>query len=202
MGAALGALRWREAIFGDDVGDAYAAAWREDAEGFCEDARLVGAEVDDAVGDDDVDGLIVEGEVLDGAEVEGGVEDARLGGVGVGELEHLVGHVDAVGVTGGANAAGGEDDVNAAAGAEVEDAFAFSKFRDGHGVAAAKADRLRGHGELDEVGSVIEGGAEDLAFAVGEGGAAVVGDDAERGLCVVVADFFADVAHGASLRYR
>ena len=48
------------------------------------------------------------------------VLDAGLGLVGAGEVEHLVGHVEAVGGAGRADAAGGEQDVDAAAGAEVE----------------------------------------------------------------------------------
>ena len=48
----------------DDVGDGEAAAGLEDAEGFGEDAVLVGGEVDDAVGDDDVDGVVGQRDVL------------------------------------------------------------------------------------------------------------------------------------------
>jgi hypothetical protein len=39
----------------DDVGDGEATAGLEDAEGFAQDAVFIGGEVDDAVGDDDVD---------------------------------------------------------------------------------------------------------------------------------------------------
>ena len=52
------------------------------------------------------------------------VLDAGLGLVGAGEVEHLVGHVEAVGGAGRADAAGGEQDVDAAAGAEVEHGLA------------------------------------------------------------------------------
>ena len=43
------------------------------------------------------------------------VFDAGLALVFAGEGEHLVGHVEAVGFAGGADAAGGEEDVDAAA---------------------------------------------------------------------------------------
>jgi hypothetical protein len=42
----------------DDIGDCQTAAGPEDAEGFTEDAILVARQIDDAVGDDDVDGVV------------------------------------------------------------------------------------------------------------------------------------------------
>ena len=83
-------------------------------------------------------------------------------GVGEGQGEHLVGHVQPVGLAGGADAAGGEQDVDAAAGAEVEHAFAFVEVGDGERVAAAEGggDGVGGQG-VALVGGV-EGGAEVL----------------------------------------
>ena len=66
--------------------------------------RLVGGEVDDAVGDDDVDARVGERDLLDVALDELGVVDAGLGGVGPCEREHLVGHVEADRAPAGADA--------------------------------------------------------------------------------------------------
>jgi hypothetical protein len=48
------------------------------------------------------------------------VGDAGLVGVAAGQCEHLVGHVQSVGLAGGSDPTGGQEYVDAAAGAEVE----------------------------------------------------------------------------------
>ena len=65
-----------DAFIGGDVADAQAAAGAQDPERLGEDARLVGGQVDDAVGDDDVDLLVGQGDVLDVAVQEAGIGDA------------------------------------------------------------------------------------------------------------------------------
>ena len=124
---------------GDDVGDGEAAAGLEHAGGLAQHLRLVGREVDDAVGEDDVDGVGRQRDRLDVALEPVHVLDARLRLVGAGEVEHLVGHVEAVGGAGGADAAGGEQDVDPAAGAEVEHGLALVQL--GHGGRVAAAER-------------------------------------------------------------
>src|SRR5690348_18074745 len=62
----------------DNIGDGEAAAGLEDAKGFAEDLILVGGKIDDAIGDDDVDGIIGQGDVLDFAFEEFDVFDAGL----------------------------------------------------------------------------------------------------------------------------
>ena len=52
---------------------------------------------------------------------------AGLGGVGAGQVEHLVGHVDAVREAGGADAAGRQQHVDATARAEVEHPLALAR---------------------------------------------------------------------------
>ena len=56
----------------------------------------------------------------------------------IGESEHLVGHVEAVGFASGADAACGKKHVDAAAGAEVEHGFAGVELRKRGWVAAAE----------------------------------------------------------------
>ncbi len=163
----------------DDVGDGEAAAGAEDAEGFGEDAVLVGGEVDDAVGDDDVDGVVREGDVLDLSLEELDVGEAGLELVLAGEGEHLVGHVEAVGKTGSPDAAGGEEDVDASAGAEVEDDLAGEEIGEGGGVAAAEAGEDGVLGEYARLIGRVEIAGDGVAAAEGgiaAGGGSGVGD--------------------------
>jgi hypothetical protein len=66
------------AFVGGDVADAQAPAGPQDPEGFGEDACLVGREIDDAIGDDHVDLLARQRDVLDVAVQEAGVGDTGL----------------------------------------------------------------------------------------------------------------------------
>ena len=138
VGAALGALLGVEPVLGDDVGDADPAARPEDAGDLGEDGALVGGEVDDAVADDDVDRLGRQRDRLDVALEELDVGGAGLGGVALGEREHLVGHVEAEGAAGRADPLRRQQDVDPAARAEVEDPLALVEVGDGGRVAAAE----------------------------------------------------------------
>ena len=82
-----------------------------------EHGRLVGRQVDDAVADDDVDRLGRQRERLDVALEELDVRGAGLGGVRLGQRQHLVGHVEAEGAAGRPDPLGREQDVDATAGA-------------------------------------------------------------------------------------
>ncbi len=93
---------------------------------FPQDGELVGGQVDDAVGDDDVDAVRGQWDVLDLAAQELDVGGSGLGCVVAGEREHLLGHVQPVGLAGGAHAPGGQERVNAAAGAQVQHDLAFT----------------------------------------------------------------------------
>src|SRR6267378_3307855 len=88
----------------DDIGDGEAAAGPEHAESFTEDAILVAREIDDAVGDDDVDGIVGKRNVFNGALQKLDVFDAGFFLVFAGEGEHFVSHVQTKGFAGGANA--------------------------------------------------------------------------------------------------
>src|SRR6266404_5316592 len=101
----------------DDIGHGKAAAGFQHAEGFAEDTILVAGKIDDAVGDDDVDGVVRQRDVFNDALEKFNVFDAGFFLVLAGEREHFVGHVQTVGFAGGADSSPGEDDVNAAAGA-------------------------------------------------------------------------------------
>ena len=153
---------------GDDVADGEAAAGPQDPGRLAEDLRLVAGEVDDAVGDDHVDRVVGQRHVLDRALDELDVLDPGLALVAPRQLEHLVGHVEAVGLAGRADAPGREQDVDPAARAEVEDRLALVQVGDRGRVAAAEAGELGRLGQGVAVVGVVEAGAEQLPLFVGD----------------------------------
>ena len=174
----------------DDIADGEAAAGFEDAEGFAEDAVFVGGEVDDAVGNDDVDGVIGEGDVFDFALEEFDVLDAGFLLIVAGEGEHVVGHVETVGLAGGADAAGGEKDVDTAAGAEIENGFAGLELGEGGGVATAEGGEEGGFGEGLRLGEGVEAAGDGIGAAA----AGFPGGDAAGGFTVLLANYLFDIA--------
>src|SRR5690606_3481615 len=85
-----------QVVFGDDVGDPEPPAGRQDPKGFGERRGFVGAQVDHAVGDDHVDVVVWVRDLLHVSLEELYVGGAGLAGVAPGEVEHLLGHVQAV----------------------------------------------------------------------------------------------------------
>src|SRR5436309_3519876 len=83
------------------------AAGLENAEGFVQHPTLVGGEVDDAVRDDHVHRCVRQRDVLDLPFQELDVRDARLALVRSCQRNHLIGHVEAVGLPVRPHAAGG-----------------------------------------------------------------------------------------------
>ena len=139
------------------------------------------------------------------------VAHAGLGLVGAGQLEHLVGHVQAVGGAGRADAARGEQHVDAAARAEVEHRLALLELGDRERVAAAQRGQQRGVGQLAAFVGRVQRGAELLGLLVGDergvGSAAVggllAGGDLRGGGGVALAHRLAQrVRVGASGRRR
>src|SRR5215211_8654963 len=78
-----------------DVSDAHAPAGPQDPVDFPVDADLVGAEVDDPVGDDHVGPAVLQGQLLDHALAELHVPQPELIGQPAAAGQHLGGHVDA-----------------------------------------------------------------------------------------------------------
>jgi hypothetical protein len=83
-------------VFGEDVGDAQAVAVPQHAEVLCEDGGPVGGQVDHAVGDDHVERAAGQRDRLDLAAEELHVARAGRAGAGPGQVQHLLGHVQAV----------------------------------------------------------------------------------------------------------
>ena len=143
--------------------DREAAAGPQHPGRLAEDRGLVAGEVDHAVGDDHVDRVVRERHLLDRPLQELDVLDPGLALVSPRQLEHLVGHVDAVGLARGADPAGGEQDVDPAARAEVENGLALVELGHRGRVAAAERGELGGVGKRVLVADLVEPGAERLA---------------------------------------
>ena len=105
--------------------------------------------------------------VLEVALDELDVLDAGLGGVGAGELEHLVGHVEPDRSTGRGDSTGGDQDVGAGARAEIEHRLAFAQVGDGGRHAAAERGVDGGFGNLLAAGFVVESGSENACVVHG-----------------------------------
>ena len=186
VGAALGALRRRQVVLGDDVGDAHAAARAENPRDLAEHSRLVGSEVDHAVADHHIDRLRGKRNVLDVAADEFDVRDTGLGSISLGERQHLVGHVETDRPAGRPDALRGEEDVDPAAGSEVEDALALMEFGDRDRIAAAERGEDR---RLRELGA-FERGVELRADRLRLTGAAPTRVRPIRGSGVSALDLF------------
>src|SRR5207249_4628046 len=112
---------------GNDVRDPDPPAGLEHARQLGEHSGLVDRQVDDAVGDDDVNGLGGQGNSFDDALEEDRVRDTCCGRVLAGQGKHLVGHVEPEGDAGGCDTLRGEDDVDAASRPEVEHDLALAE---------------------------------------------------------------------------
>ena len=143
VGAAFGPLRRRQMVLGDDIGDPQPPARGQHPEHLADHRRLVGGQVDHAVGDHHVDRAVRQRDVLDLALHELHVVGAGLDRVRPGQGEHLVGHVQAVGEPGRADPAGRQQHVDAAAGAQVQHPFPVPEFGHRQRVPAAQRGQHR-----------------------------------------------------------
>src|SRR5215469_466539 len=117
------------------------SAGLKDAKRFGEDAVFVAGEIDDAVRNDHVDGVVGERDVFDRALEEFNILNTGLFLILAGQREHFVGQVQAIGFPGEADAFGGKNDVNAAPGAEIKYGFAGLQLSEGRGVTATERGR-------------------------------------------------------------
>src|SRR5205807_3811606 len=133
----------------DNIGNRESSARLQNAKRFANHAVLISRKIDDAVGDDDVDGIIGERNIFDGSFEEFYVFGAGFFLIFAGQREHFVRHVKPISFTGGPDSLGGKDDVNAAAGAEIENGLARLQFHEGGRIAAPQGG---GHGLLGQGG--------------------------------------------------
>lgn len=188
----------RHAAVGKNVGEAQLAAVGEHAPDLREHGFLEGGEVDDAVGDDDVDAAILDPkalEVLDVAVLELDVAGCVAKGLGdlvlvlLADSELVLVHVDADNLAGLANELGADEYVATSAAAQVEHGAALEHGRNG---AAATVEAL-----ADLCGQLVDDGLDVLG---GAAAGADLGLEVARGLqvAVVLLDLLADIAHGCS----
>src|SRR6185503_6382233 len=164
--------------------------------------------VDHAVRDDHVDGVVGKRDVLDLALEELDVRDAGVGLVPARELEHLVGHVQAVGFAGRADAPGREQHVDTAAGPEVEHGLAGAELGERRRVAAAQGGANGVLGQTTRLGGVVEirrdrvaarrlarAAAAGAARAASAAGTLLAADRPLGGLAVFLANHVLQAAH-------
>ena len=120
------------------VGAGEPATGLEHPEGLAKNLVLVGRQVDHAVRDHHVYRARGQRDLLDHAFQEVHVADVRVGGVSTCQREHLVGHVEPVGLAGRTDPPSREEDVDAASGSQVEDDVAGVELREHRRVAAAQ----------------------------------------------------------------
>src|SRR6266850_2301740 len=113
----------------------------------------------------DVDGVVRQRNVLNGALEEFEVFDAGFFLIFACEREHFVGHVQTVRFACGADALCGEDNVDAAARAEIEYDFAGLKLREGSRIAAAERGSDGFFRECGLLGIVVEIVGDGVAAA-------------------------------------
>ena len=142
VGAALGPVGRGEVVLGDDVGDPDPPARAQHPEHLGQHGRLVGRQVDHAVGDDDVDRRRPAAAPPRWCPCRNSTLVApALAAFARASVEHLVGHVDAVGESGRADPARRQQHVDAAARAQVEHPLARAQLGDRDRVPAAQAGR-------------------------------------------------------------
>lgn len=81
--------------YGDNVGHAQPSARLEDTAGLSQYSFLVGAEIDDAVRNDDVECRVAKREMFDFGLQEVHDRDTSVGSVATGKANHFGRHVDA-----------------------------------------------------------------------------------------------------------
>src|SRR4029077_873033 len=122
-GPALGIVprRFGDRARRDDIGDREPTAGAQRTERFAIDGRLVGHEVDDAVGEDDVRLRVGDGQVLDLPEAELDVRVLPGPAKGTGSLDHLRCHVDPDDPAARSYPTRGEETVHPRAASKVDD---------------------------------------------------------------------------------
>jgi hypothetical protein len=185
-------------VLGDHVGNADPPAGYQDTEHLGEHGGLVGGQVDDAVGDHHVDGRVRQRDGLDLALEELHIGCPGFAGVSTRQLEHLVGHVDAIHEPGRTDPPRRQQYVDAPARSQVKDSFALVQVGDRQRVSAAEAGQDRFPWQFVGLALAVQGRAEDagrgtatalgrryLQYRAGSGG-------------VPGTDFFMQVAHDLS----
>jgi hypothetical protein len=145
---------------GDDIGDRQPTTGLQYAEGLAEDLGLVRRQVDHAVGDDHVGGVVGHRQVLDFAQAKLDVRERALLGIGAGLADHGRRHVDADDRPVAPTSARSEKGIEAAAAAQIHHHFTRSKTGDRTRISASEAHvRTVRHGR-EIRGGIAEAGGD------------------------------------------
>jgi len=125
-----------------------------------------------------------------------GVLLQRSGAVALCQLQHGIGHIQAVGKAGGADAARRQEYVNAPSAAQVEHTLPWCEFGQRSGVAAAERGQRGGHRDRAKFRLGVEVGGDDA-------GITAVGGAAPRGLLRLDGgQYFPALSRGSRCRGR
>jgi hypothetical protein len=131
----------------DQIGDAHSAAGPEDPANFAECRELIRAVVDDAIADDDIDGIVGDGQSLDGALFELKVGVVAAAGIIRGFLDHFGRGVHAEDLSGFADRPSGKKGIQTSTAADIQDRLARLQASNGRRVAASQAHNGPGRHE-------------------------------------------------------
>ena len=141
---------------------------------------LFDGKIDDAVGDDHVDGVIGQRDVFNFALQKFDIVDSGRALVLVGERQHLIGHIEPVGFAGGADAVRGKQHVDASAGAEIEHRFAGIERGEQRRIAAAERGFERRLREFSGLRRIVQIAGNGIAAAFERGRSSAAGASSGR----------------------
>src|SRR5205814_954004 len=117
---------------------------------------LVGREIDDAVGDDYIDGVIGKRDLLDLTPQEFHVLHPRFTLVFVCQRQHLVSHIQAIGFPGRADTFRGQENIYTAARTEIKNHFTGMQIRQRCRIPASERSKQSFLGNLCNLYAVVE----------------------------------------------
>ena len=126
--------------------------------------------IDDAVGNDDINGIVGQRDVLNFTLQKFDVLNSCFALVLVRQSQHFIGHVETVGFASRPHSLGREQNIDAATRAKIEDNFTGIQFGQGSGIAAAQRRKQGFFGNLARLSRVVEVGS-DWITATGGGAA-------------------------------
>ena len=115
---------FRHGLAGCDVGKLQSPTGPQHPHNLIEDAALVGAEIDDAVADDNIGPTTLDRQVLDDPSAELNIAEAHRGRRRAGAFQHLLGHIDADDLPLWSDLFGGDKAVEPATRPEIDDPLA------------------------------------------------------------------------------
>ena len=133
-----------------------ASAGLQHPEGLAQHSVLIGREVDDAIGDDYIHGVIGKGNLFHLALEEFNILHAGLAPVLARQGQHVVGHVEAVSFAGGANPLRRKQHIDPSARAKIEHGFARMKLGESGRISAAQRCPDRSFRQADHLRAVVQ----------------------------------------------